>query len=174
MPIYQGGFVGARVREFQAIQSRLMEQGIATERTVVANARSAFAAYQAALQSIQSNQVAVEANTLALEGTKAEQSVGTRNVLDVLNAEQELLNSQVQLVRARRNAYVAGFQLLNAMGQADAKDLNLDGGALYDPTANYRRVAGKLSDWGDDKTPTTVATHTVGPQAPPEATPKAP
>lgn len=174
VPLYQGGLIGARVRQSQAIQSRLMEQGIATERTVVANARSAFAAYQAALLAIQSNQVAVEANTLALEGTKAEQSVGTRNVLDVLNAEQELLNSQVELVRARRNAYVAGFQLLNAMGRADAKDLNLDGGALYDPTANYRRVAGKLSDWGDDRAPKPVATRTVGPEAPPAATPKAP
>ena len=70
---------------------------------VVAQARAAFATYQAALQAIQSNQTAVEANTLALEGTRAEQSVGTRNVLDVLNAEQELLNSQVALVSARRD-----------------------------------------------------------------------
>ena len=65
--------------------------------------------------------VAVQANELALEGVRAEQSVGTRTVLDVLNAEQELLNSQVSLVTARRDAYVAGFQLLNAMGQAEAR-----------------------------------------------------
>ena len=174
VPLYQGGLVGARVRQSQAIQSRLLEQGIAVERSVVATARSAFAAYRASLEAIDSNQAAVEANTLALEGTRAEQSVGTRNVLDVLNAEQELLSSQVELVRARRNAYVAGFQLLNAMGQAEARDLNLDSGPLYDPTVNYRRVVGRIDDWEDDQTPAPVATRTVGPNAPPPPGTKAP
>jgi len=163
LPIYQGGIVAARVRQSQAIQSQLMEQGVAIERAVVAEARAAFASYQAAMQAIESNQTAVEANTLALEGTRAEQSVGTRNVLDVLNAEQELLNSQVALVTARRDAYVAGFALLNAMGMAEAEDLNLDGGALYDPTVNYRRVTRKISDWDDDPAPQPVSTRTVGP-----------
>ena len=68
----------------------------------------------------------------------------------MLNAEQELLNAQVQLVTARRDAYVAGFQLLNAMGQAEADDLGLDGGPLYDPLGNYRRVAGNWNDWAGD------------------------
>jgi outer membrane protein len=166
IPIYQGGLVGARVRQAQSAQTQLLEQGIQVERSVVANTRAAFAIYNAALEAIESNQVAVNANTLALEGTRAEQGVGTRNVLDVLNAEQELLNSQVALVTARRDAYVAGFALLNAMGQAEAKDLNLDGGALYDPTVNYRRVAGRISDWSDDPRPQPIATRTA-----PEGTP---
>ena len=113
------------------------------------------------MDAIKSNEVAVAANNLALEGTRAEQGVGTRNVLDVLNAEQELLNSQVLLVTARRDAYVAGFALLNAMGQAEVEDLNLDGGALYDPVANYKRVTRKISDWSDDSKPQPVATRTV-------------
>jgi outer membrane protein len=144
-----------------------MEQGIAVERNVVANTQAAFASYRAALEAIDSNQIAVNANTLALEGTRAEQGVGTRNVLDVLNAEQELLNSQVALVTARRDAYVAGFALLNAMGRAEAADLNLDGGVLYDPVANYRRVSGRLSDWSDDPAPQPVATRTVPATSPP-------
>lgn len=161
IPIYQGGLVGARVRQAQAFQSELLEQGIALERSVVAQARAAFARYQAAQEAIESNQTAVAANTLALEGVRAEQTVGTRNVLDVLNAEQELLNSQVQLVTARRDAYVAGFALLNAMGMAEIDDLNLDGGALYDPVANYDRVSRRASDWADDPAPRPVATRTV-------------
>ena len=162
IPLYQGGAVSAQVRRAQAFQSELLEQGIAIERAVVAQTRAAFATYRAALDAIQSNEVAVSANSLALEGTRAEQTVGTRNVLDVLNAEQELLNSQVQLVTARRDAYVAGFALLNAMGQAEIEDLNLDGGtALYDPVANYERVSRRWSDWGDDETPQPVATRTV-------------
>jgi outer membrane protein len=161
IPLYQGGVVGARVRQAQALQSQLLEQGIAVERAVVANARAAFASYRAALEAVESNQVAVSANNLALEGTRAEQTVGTRNVLDVLNAEQELLNSQVAVVTARRDAYVAGFQLLNAMGRAEAEDLGLDGGPLYDPTVNYDRVSRTASDWAQDPAPVPVATRTV-------------
>jgi outer membrane protein len=106
----------------------------------------------------------VQANELALEGVRAEQSVGTRTVLDVLDAEQELLNAQVLLVTARRDHYVTGFQLLNAMGQAEANDLGLEGGPLYDPLANYRRVAGSWNDWAKDPVHAPVATRTVSPQ----------
>ena len=116
MPLYQGGAAGARVRQAQAIRGQLLEQSIAVERLVVSNTRAAFAAYQSANEAIESNTIAVAANELALEGTRAEQTVGTRNILDVLNAEQELLNSQVLLVTARRDAYVAGFQLLERDG----------------------------------------------------------
>ena len=165
IPLYQGGLVGAQVREAQAIQSQLLERGVETERLIVANARAAFATWQAAQQAIQSNEVAVAANTLALEGVRAEQTVGTRNVLDVLNAEQELLNSQVALVTARRDAYVAGFNLLNAMGEAEAKDLNLDGGTvLYDPVAHYRTTKRRWSDWSDDPAPAAVSTRTATPR----------
>ena len=172
IPLYQGGLVGARVRQSQALQSQLIEQSVAVERSVVADTRAAFSTYQAALEAIASNEVAVAANTLALEGTRAEQSVGTRNVLDVLNAEQELLNSQVALVTARRDAYVAGFQLLNAMGQAEVEDLNLDGGYIYNPVANYDRVSRRASDWSDDPRPQPVATRTVAtPPQNPQTTP---
>jgi outer membrane protein len=166
IPIYQGGLVGAQVRQAQSIQGQLLEQGVQVERLVVANTLSAFASYQAAQQAIAANQVAVSANTLALEGARAEQSVGTRTVLDVLNAEQELLNSQVALVTARRDAYVAGFSLLNAMGEAEARSLNLDGGALYDPLVHYGRVAHNANDWAQDPAPKPVSTRTAPAGAP--------
>src|SRR3546814_9644743 len=82
------------------------------------------------------------ANELALEGVRAENTVGTRNVLDVLNAEQELLNSRVQLVTAERDAYVAGFTLLAAMGRAEARDLNLFGGTLFEPGFSRKTTPG--------------------------------
>ncbi len=163
MPLYQGGAPAARIRQAQARESQAIEQTILIERSVVAQARSAYANWQAARAVIQSSEVAVDANRLALEGTRAENSVGTRNVLDVLNAEQELLNSQVQLISARRNEYVAGFVLLAAMGRAEAENLGLDGGALYDPVANYERVRNRASDWRTDPAPTPQATRTIGP-----------
>ncbi|HEX5238678.1 MAG TPA: TolC family outer membrane protein [Sphingomicrobium sp.] len=164
IPIFQGGLPAARIRQAQAQQGQAFEQVVGTERAVVQTARADFASYDAAQREIQAQTVAVQANQLALEGARAEQSVGTRTVLDVLNAEQELLNSQVALVTAKRDSYVDGFQLLNAMGQAQAQDLGLDGGPLYDPLGNYRRVANNWSDWANDPTHVPVATRTVSPQ----------
>lgn len=160
IPIYQGGAPSARVRQAQAFESQLLERRVAVERAVIADARSAYASYEAANRAIEANRVAVEANDLALEGARLENSIGSRTILEVLNAEQEYLNSQVSLATAQRDAYVAGFRLLDAMGQAEAEDLNLEGTALYDPLGNYRRVAGDIMDWSGDPDPEPVATST--------------
>jgi len=162
LPLFQGGEPAARVRQAQALQSQAIEQTTETERAVIANVRAAYSSWRSALAVIESSQVAVDANRLSLEGVRAENSVGNRTILDILNAEQELLNSQVTLVTARRDAYVAGFALLAAMGRAEANDLGLDGGPLYDPVANYNRVRGRIWDWGDDPTPTAIAPPTTG------------
>ncbi|WP_375428102.1 TolC family outer membrane protein [uncultured Sphingomonas sp.] len=161
LPIFQGGRPAAQVRQAQARESQAIENVTLQERNAVSQTRSALAIYRGSVEVIGSSEVAVNANKLALEGVRAENGVGTRTVLEVLNAEQELLNSQVTLVTARRDAYVAGFALLAAMGNAEARDLGLGGGALYDPTVNYRRVRGKIWDFGGDPTPVAVATGTA-------------
>lgn len=171
MPIYQGGLPAAQVRQATARFGQAQERVVETERAVIADVRSSFSQYRAALEVIESSRIAVDANALALEGVRAENSVGLRTILDILNAEQELLNSQVDLVNARRDAYVAGFNLLASMGRAEAEDLGLDGGALYDPVQNYDRVRGIWWDWDDDPIPEVEATRTVdapriGPPAP--------
>ncbi len=174
IPLFQGGGPSAQVRQAQARQSQAIEQEIGTERFVIAATRSAYAQWQAANQVIASSRVAVDANTLALDGVRAENSVGTRTILDILDAERELLNAQVQLVTAQRNAYVAGFSLLAAMGQAEARDLGLDGGALYDPTENYRRVKGIFWDWDQGPRPVPQATRTVDSRTQTSETPAKP
>ncbi|MES1985153.1 MAG: TolC family outer membrane protein [Pseudomonadota bacterium] len=161
LPLYQGGRPAAQVRQSQAFESQSIEREIETERSVIAQARAAYASWQASLQTIVSSQSAVDATSLSLEGVRAENSVGSRTILDILNAEQEALNARVQLVSARRNAYVAGFTLLAAMGHAEADDLGLEAGVLYDPVQNYDRVKNKLLDWGGDPRPQPVATRTV-------------
>lgn len=161
IPIYQGGLPAALRRQAQARAGAAIEDEIAIERDVIAQVRSAFSSWQAANEIIASNQTAVDAATLSLEGVRAENSVGNRTILDILNAEQELLSARVRLVTARRNAYVAGFTLLAAMGRAEAQDLGLDGGPLYDPDVNYRRVRGKWFDWDDDPAPQPQSTRTV-------------
>lgn len=161
LPLFQGGRPAALRRQAQQNASATMETEIATERSVIAQVRSAYQSYLAASELIALNQTAVDAAALSLEGVQAENSVGNRTILDILNAEQERLRAQVQLVIARRNAYVAGFSLLAAMGRAEARDLNLDGGALYDPNVNYKRVRGKFFDFDDDPAPVARSTRTV-------------
>ncbi len=176
IPLYQGGLPSAQVRQAQARESQSLEGVTEVERNIIAQTRAAYASYQASNEVIVSSQAAVDANTLSLEGVRAENSVGNRTILDILNAEQELVTSQVQLVTARRNSYVAGFSLLAAMGQAEARDLGLDGGALYDPVANYNRVRHIIWDFDDDPAPAPVATRTVDtpPQTPAIMTSKLP
>ena len=161
LPLYQGGQPAAQIRQAQARMGQAIEQEIAAEREAIAQTRAAYASWKASQDVIVASERAVSANELSLEGTRAENSVGNRTILDILNAEQELLNSKVQLVTARRNAYVAGFSLLAAMGRAEARDLGLEGGPLYDPVAEYDAVKGSWFDWDSKPDPTAKATRTV-------------
>jgi len=63
-------------------------------------------------------------------------------------------------VTARRDAYVAGFALLAAMGRAEARNLGLDGGPLYDPVAHYKSVRGRIWDFSSDPDPAVTGTRT--------------
>ncbi len=165
VPLFQGGLPSAQKRQAQARENAVLEQEISVERTVIASVRSAYAQWQAAQSLTVSSQTAVDAAMLSLEGVRAENTVGNRTILDILNAENELLNAQVQLVTAKRNAYVAGFNLLAAMGKAEARDLGLDGGPLYDPEVNARRARGSIWDWNDNPKPKPVSTRTVDSKA---------
>jgi outer membrane protein len=161
VPLYQGGQPAAQIRQAQARLGQAQELEIAAEREAIAQTRASYASWRASQEVITASERAVSANALSLEGTRAENSVGNRTILDILNAEQELLNSQVQLVTARRNAYVAGFTLLAAMGRAEARDLGLENGVLYDPVAEYDRVEGAWNDWSSSADPVTRSTRTV-------------
>jgi outer membrane protein len=161
LPLYQGGQPAAQIRQAQARLGQAMEQEIAAEREAIAQTRAAYASWRASQDVITASERAVSANELSLEGVRAENSVGNRTILDILNAEQELLNSKVQLVAARRNSYVAGFSLLAAIGRAEARDLGLEGGPLYDPVVDYDAVKDTWNDWSSQPDPATVATRTV-------------
>lgn len=162
VPLFQGGRVAAQQRQATAQAQAALEQVIATERSVIAQVRALYSSWRAANAIIASSQAAVDAAALSLEGVRAENSVGNRTILNVLDAQQELLRAQVQLVTARRNAYVAGFNLLAVMGKAEARDLGLDSeGVLYDPVANYDRVRGIAWDWQRDPEPVATSSRTV-------------
>lgn len=163
VPLFQGGRVAAQTRQAQEKLGAAIEQTIAAEREVIAETRSAHATWRAAQRVVAAAERGVGANERALEGVRAQTRAGLRPLLDQLNAEQELLNAQVTLVTARRDSYVAGFALLAATGMAEARNLNLDGGILYDPELHFRKVRHQIM--GTGKTPQQVGTSTSATQA---------
>ena len=117
-------------------QRRLLEQ---SQRDAVEEATRAWNALETASAEIGSFSKQVEANRIALDGVEKEAEVGARTVLDVLDAQQELLNSQVSLVRAERDQVVAAFQLKASVGVLTARQLNLSVD-YYDPDLHFRQV----------------------------------
>jgi outer membrane protein len=170
LPLYQGGRPSAQIRQAQARKTAAMENQIATERAVIQQVRSAFASWRASLDVIKSAEAAIAANSLSLEGVRAENGVGNRTIIEVLNAEQELINARVILATARRNAYVAGFTLLAAMGNAEARDLDLQGITLYNAKDHYRRSKGEFLDWTGHDAPMIRSTRTANTPAQDAAT----
>ncbi len=148
IPLYQAGLIGSQTRQAQARRSQLTEVIGSTSRTVAENAVNAFASLQSARATITANKVGVDANALALEGVTQENQVGTRTVIEVLNAQQELLQVQVNLATAQRDEQVAGYQLLASVGAAEAVALGVPV-TPYDATINARRVRHKLWDDAD-------------------------
>jgi outer membrane protein len=148
VPLYQAGSVYSRLRaaKSSAGQSRLEVD--LTQQQVRASAVQSWESLQSARAQIDSLTSQVDSSRIALEGVQREAQVGSRTVLDVLDAEQELLDAQVNLVLARRNERVASFQLLSAVGMLTAQSLGLPVEA-YQPANHYDDVR---DQWfgGDD------------------------
>lgn len=95
---------------------------------------------------IVANKAQVDANSIALSGVREEEKVGQRTVLDTLNAQQALLNSQVNLETSKRDLGLASYSLLASMGHLTSADLRLNI-AQYDPSKHYNAVKNKWNDW---------------------------
>lgn len=142
VPIYQAGAEYATIRQAKQTDSQNRLTVAQTKRDLDEQVANAWEGLRSAKASIASNQQQVNANEIAYEGVKQEAEVGSRTTLDVLNAEQELLNSRLSLVRSQRDEYVAAYGLLAAIGQLTAKDLKLPV-KIYDPKANQRSLVFK-------------------------------
>jgi outer membrane protein len=136
VPIYQGGGDEATVRRAKQLRQQSVMAINGSQRDVVQSVDSAWQDYQSALTAIQTSGEAVTASQAAVDGVKQEQGAGERSVIDILNAQQELLSAQVALASARHDRVVAAYRLLSATGQLNARSLGLDV-RLYDPRDHY-------------------------------------
>jgi len=142
VPLYEAGSVYSAVREAKQTESQRRIEIIGAARTVRESIVTAWNFLIASKETIVSAKSQVSANTLALDGVKQEYLVGSRTTLDVLNAEAELLNSQVILAQAERDQIVAAYQILGSIGQLTARQIGL-GVDYYDPIENYDNVRNK-------------------------------
>lgn len=139
VPLYDGGETRARVRQAKEIHVSRLQEIEQARAEVQASVTAAWSSLQAQRAKLKSDQTQVDANQIALEGVREEQKVGQRTLLDVLNAEQEYLDSQIELVSARREVVVASYKLLGAMGMLSAEELGLTD-AVYDPTVHLEEA----------------------------------
>ena len=139
VPFYQGGGEYSRIRAAKESYGETQNQIEAALRVATLNATQAWQNLQAAQANIKSFQSQIEANTIAYNGVVEEQRVGTRTLLDVLNAQQELFTSQSNLATAQHDEAVSAYQVKTAVGEMTALALNLQV-ERYDPQKHYDAV----------------------------------
>jgi outer membrane protein len=148
VPVYQGGSEYSQVRQARQSQQQTNRLVDDARRTAVQAAVNAWETLTAARASAESLRSQIRANEIALEGVEREAIVGSRTTLDVLNAQQTLLNSRTSLVQALAQLVTASYQMASAVGRLTARDLHLPV-PLYDETAYYNEVRNKWVGLGD-------------------------
>ena len=139
VPFYQKGTVYSEIREAKQTAAQRRLQMEEQRRDAIEDARKGWEGLVTARARIQSFLDQIRSAEVALDGVQREAAVGSRTVLDVLDAEQELLDAKVSLVRATRDEIVAVYELKQAIGQLTAEAMGLDT-AIYDPNVHYDEV----------------------------------
>jgi outer membrane protein len=148
-PIYQGGSEYSLIRQSKEnlAQQRLNLETVRDQTR--ANTVTAWGQLEAGKAQVASAESQVAASEIALTGVRREAAVGQRTTLDVLNAQQALVNARVALVTAQHDRVVASYTVLSAVGRLSPQVLNLPT-ASYDPSVHYQQVR---DSWSGVRTP---------------------
>ncbi|RUM95500.1 transporter [Pseudaminobacter arsenicus] len=149
VPIYQGGRASAQVRQTKESLGQARIEVDVQRDQVRAAVTSAWTQYVAARESVEANRALISAAQLALNGVIEERNVGQRTTLDVLNAQSDVIDAQINLANAEREVVVASYAILSATGQLSARRLGLQV-AEYRPEEHYKAVKDK---WYGLRTP---------------------
>jgi outer membrane protein len=149
VPIYQGGAEYSLIRQAkETLGQRRLDLDTARDQ-VRQSIVQAWGQLEAAKANIDATQAQVQAAEIALNGVREEARVGQRTTLDVLNAQQELVNARVALVSAQRDRVVASYTLLSAVGRLSPQVLGLRV-PVYDANVHYQQVR---DVWAGVRTP---------------------
>ena len=144
IPIYNGGVLSSSIRS----ATQIFEGRKATTQNVMRQIRQATASSWANIRvgraSITAAKLQIEASQIAYDSIKEETRLGSRTMLDLLDAEQDLLEARSNLVSSQRDEYVAALNLLSSMGLLTVENLDL-GIPAYDPQVNFNAVTSKAS-----------------------------
>jgi outer membrane protein len=149
VPIYQGGAEYSLIRQSK---ETLAQQRLNLDQTrdqARANTVTAWGQLVAGKAQVASAQAQVTASKIALNGVREEAKAGQRTTLDVLNAQQALVNARVALVTAQHDRVVASYGVLNSVGRLSPQVLNL-ATSTYDPSVHYQQVR---DSWFGVRTP---------------------
>src|SRR6266404_511652 len=149
VPVYQGGAEYSLIRQSK---ETLAQQRLVLEQTrdqTRANTVTAWGQLVAGKAQVASAQAQVTASEIALNGVREEAKAGQRTTLDVLNAQQALVNARVALVTAQHDRVVASYAVLSAVGRLSPQVLNLST-TTYDASVHYQQVR---DSWYGVRTP---------------------
>ncbi len=152
VPLYEGGGTYSRVRAQKHTFGQRRIEADQARRDSLESANKGWEDLLAARARIKSYETQIRASEMALAGVEEEAKVGSRTVLDVLDAEQELFDARVNMVKAQRDEMVAAFQVKTALGQATAEGLNLPV-ERYDAAKHYEDVRGQWIGTGIEPAP---------------------
>ena len=138
-PIYQGGRLSSLVRQAMANRDEQRGNLHVVRLTIEQNVTNALIQLNVARASEDANADQVRAADVAFRGIREEATLGARTTLDVLNAEQELLDARAALISANVDEFIAAYRVLATMGRLTARDLGLNV-QRYDPAAYYNLV----------------------------------
>ncbi len=150
VPLYSRGEPSSRARAARQINEQRRKEIDDARAETRAFVIAAWGRLVSSRAQIVSDLAQVSANKIALNGVQEEEKVGQRTILDVLDAEQEFLDSQVNLVSTKRDKVVAAYGLLSAIGRLDVTNLSLSV-EHYDPIEHYNRVKYKLFGTNPDR-----------------------
>ena len=139
VPIYEGGETYARVRQAKHTHISKLQEIEQSRTEVQARVVAAWSQLQAAKAQLESDKVQVESNEIALSGVREEERVGQRTLIDVLDAQLELVNAQVRLVGTKRNIVVTNFTVLQSIGRLEMSQMGLTS-PVYDAEIHANEV----------------------------------
>ncbi len=149
MPIYEGGLTSSRVRQAKETAGQRRLNADVARAEVLSLVRAYWGALQAAKTQIAAAQTQIAAAERALYGVREEAKAGQRTTLEILNAQQELLNARLGLLVAQRDRVVASYALLSALGRLSSEWLGLTAEG-YDPALHFDQVKDL---WSNPMTP---------------------